>query len=443
MKASGVDNGILSFSFNQDASLLGLGTKEGTRWYRTDPFEKYRENTDDAAVLAMHYNTDLVAQVGAAETATSSQRAVRMLNYGLTPNKEITKKHFEKAVLDVKLNADRVVVVLEESIHIYSLAEMKLLHTIEGIPGNIDGVCSLPGLKRRTAESANLLAYPFEKKEVHGNVHLFDVINLRAGVVIEAHSSRIRCLAFNDGGTMLATASAKGTVIRVFRTPSGEKLFELRRGLATNATIFSMAFDMTSSLLCVSSNHPTIHIFKLETAVVPPPAEDASAWSASALFSAAIETASSMLPTPVSDMWTQTRSFAQISLPDAGNPNLCAICGGGPDPVHVLVATSEGILYKYALDREEGGECERMIRYPLCSSATDLIKLSASEAAEAAQVEAATEAAAVAPEREPRGGGAAAPRVATDRSVAPAPPRDEEDDASGDDQRERSSSPTD
>jgi hypothetical protein len=40
-----------------------LGTKEGTRWYRTDPFEKYRENTDDAAVLAMHYNTDLVAQV--------------------------------------------------------------------------------------------------------------------------------------------------------------------------------------------------------------------------------------------------------------------------------------------------------------------------------------------------------------------------------------------
>jgi hypothetical protein len=46
-----------------DCSLLGLGTKEGTRWYRTDPFEKYRENTDDAAVLAMHYNTDLVAQV--------------------------------------------------------------------------------------------------------------------------------------------------------------------------------------------------------------------------------------------------------------------------------------------------------------------------------------------------------------------------------------------
>lgn len=32
--------------------------------------------------------------------------------------------------------------MLEESIHIYSLAEMKLLHTIEGIPGNVDGTHS-------------------------------------------------------------------------------------------------------------------------------------------------------------------------------------------------------------------------------------------------------------------------------------------------------------
>lgn len=71
-----------------------------------------------------------------------------------------------------------MVVVLEDCIHIYSLAEMRLLHTIEGIPGNVDGVCALPGLKRKTAGSVNLLAYPFEKKEMQGNVHIFDVMNL-------------------------------------------------------------------------------------------------------------------------------------------------------------------------------------------------------------------------------------------------------------------------
>ena len=62
-------------------------------------------------------------------------------------------------------------------------------------------------------------------------------------------------------------------------------------------------------------------------------------------------------------MWTQSRSFAQITLPESGNPNLVAVVGTEPDPTHVLVATSEGILYKYVVDREVGGECERMIRY--------------------------------------------------------------------------------
>lgn len=38
---------------------------------------------------------------------------------------------------------------------------------------------------------------------------------------------------------------AQGTVFRVFSMPGGEKLYEFRRGLATNATIFSMAFDVS------------------------------------------------------------------------------------------------------------------------------------------------------------------------------------------------------
>lgn len=104
----------------------------------------------------------------------------------------------------------------------------------------------------------------------------------------------------------------QGTVIRVYRTPSGERLFELRRGLATNATIYSMAFDITSTLLCVSSNHQTIHIFKLETMEPEAPSKDESSWSASALLQVAVDAASSMLPTPVSDMWMQARSFAQV-----------------------------------------------------------------------------------------------------------------------------------
>lgn len=61
---------------------------------------------------------------------------------------------------------------------------------------------------------------------------------------------------------MLATASDKGTVIRVFSIPSAQKLYQFRRG-SYASRIYSIAFNAVSSLLAVSSASETVHIFKL------------------------------------------------------------------------------------------------------------------------------------------------------------------------------------
>lgn len=61
---------------------------------------------------------------------------------------------------------------------------------------------------------------------------------------------------------MLATASDKGTVIRIWSIPGAEKLYQFRRG-TREAKIYSINFNAMSTLLAVSSAHDTVHIFKL------------------------------------------------------------------------------------------------------------------------------------------------------------------------------------
>lgn len=95
-----------------------------------------------------------------------------------------------------------------------------------------------------------------------GDVLLFDTKDNTALNVIQAHKSPIAALTLNSTGTMLATASDKGTVVRVFSVPDAQKLWQFRRG-SQSARIFSINFNLASSLLAVSSDSSTIHIYRL------------------------------------------------------------------------------------------------------------------------------------------------------------------------------------
>jgi autophagy-related protein 18 len=91
---------------------------------------------------------------------------------------------------------------------------------------------------------------------------IFDTISLTALNMIQAHKSPIAALAMNAQGTMIATASDKGTVIRTFSIPDGKKIAEYRRG-TKSARVFSMNFNAVGSLLAVSSDTETVHIYNL------------------------------------------------------------------------------------------------------------------------------------------------------------------------------------
>ena len=91
---------------------------------------------------------------------------------------------------------------------------------------------------------------------------IFDLLTLSVTNIIQAHKTPISALSLNQTGTLLATSSDKGTVIRVFSVPSAKKLWQFRRG-SYPARIYSLNFNSVSTLLTCSSDTETVHIFKL------------------------------------------------------------------------------------------------------------------------------------------------------------------------------------
>jgi WD40 repeat protein len=91
--------------------------------------------------------------------------------------------------------------------------------------------------------------------------------------LIAAHTTPLSSITLNHSGTMLATTSAKGTLIRVFDTASGRIIRELRRG-ADHANIYSVAFSTDSKWLCCGSDKGTVHVYSLEVAAPPQDVHD-------------------------------------------------------------------------------------------------------------------------------------------------------------------------
>lgn len=309
--------------------------------------------------------------------------------------------------------------VLEEEIYLYDISNMTLLYTIATSP-NPNAICAL------APSSENCyIAYPLpkpredtgDKRPSHapplstyvapttGEVLIFDALKLEALNVVEAHRSPLSCIALNNEGTLLATASETGTIIRVFSLPKGTKLYQFRRGTYPS-TIYSMSFNLNSTLLCVSSTTDTVHIFRLGGPALPDspkspndrwsrsrsydsgaesptagtsPASDNtettnSARKPSGTFGSMIRRSSQMmgksvagvvggyLPQAVTEMWEPMRDFAFIKLPrsglgtnSTGGPLRSVVAMSSSSP-QVMLVTSDGGFYVFSIDMENGGE---------------------------------------------------------------------------------------
>ncbi|XP_076264159.1 WD repeat domain phosphoinositide-interacting protein 2-like isoform X3 [Rhynchophorus ferrugineus] len=341
-------------NFNQDSTSLAVGCKSSYKLFSlvsVDSLEKiYSNATEDCCVVERLFSSSLVAVV-----SLVAPRKLKVCHF--KKGTEICNYSYSNTILGVKLNRVRLVVCLEESLYIHNIRDMKVLHTIRDTPPNPSGLCAL------SSNSENCyLAYPGSSSV--GEVQIFDAMNLNAKIMIHAHDSPLAALAFSPNGARIATASEKGTVIRVFSITDGSKLFEFRRGVKRCVSICCLAFSMCGQFLSSSSNTETIHVFKLEEPKDSPrKSVDDSTWMG--YFS-------TYLPTQVTDVFTQGRAFATAYLPYGSVKNVVSI-SYIQDGLRLLVATEDGFLYIYNFNSKEGGDMELYKKFQLDDAVVDQV----------------------------------------------------------------------
>lgn len=364
LAANGADpSGELLFvNFNQDKTSLAVGTRVGYKLFSLGSIERLEEIHDydkgDVCIVERLFSSSLVAIV-----SLSAPRKLKVCHF--KKGTEICNYSYPNTILAVRLNRMRLLVVLEESLYIHNIRDMKVLHTIRDTPSNMSGLCAL------SDNSDNCyIAYPGNNQI--GEVQIFDGINLRAVTMIAAHDAPIAALTFNTNATLLATASEKGTVIRVFSIPEGVKIFEFRRGMKRCAKINSLSFSQDSLYLACSSNTETIHIFKLEaeTDKEKDSKDEPGNQTWMGYFGKALMTPASYLPSQVTEVFSQGRAFAIAKLPHAGPRNVCALATINKLP-RILIASADGYLYIYNVDPAEGQECTLLRQFLLIPNEDD------------------------------------------------------------------------
>jgi len=347
-------NGNFFINFNQDFSSLSVVSNNGYRLFSIQSVDRVDEifcNYDnDTKIAERLFSSSLVAVVSKSEPNKLKVCHFKKLS-------EICNYSYPSEIQRVLLNRSRLVVRLANAIYVHNIRDMQLLHSIKDLPEDKRGLCTL--------SMNSHLAYPIS--DTCGELQIYDAANGIMRQKILAHDSPLEAMSFSFDGMLLATASQKGTVIRVFCVKNGQNLQEFRRGVKRYVTIASLTFSICTNYICVSSNTETVHVFKIDPKALEEAErisskkadddEDAlpeTGFSFSGFISSAV---SSLLPTSV---LVQDRAFATVQLKEAGLRNQVVIAKLDKE-VRLLVASEDGFLYVYEIDDNKGGDC-KMIR---------------------------------------------------------------------------------
>ncbi|TVU17339.1 hypothetical protein EJB05_33364, partial [Eragrostis curvula] len=357
---------LVSVSWNQDKSCFVAATTADFRVFSCRPFsEKLRRVHEDGGggftAAEMLFRSNIFATVSV--SGAGKERHFKVEVWDDCRHRRIWQRGYPTTVRAVRLSRNHAAVAVDDAVRVYDLwAPTRLLIRADTAP-NPRGLCCLSC----RADGSTVLACPGKDR---GQVRV-EHLEGKASRFIAAHASDLACMAMTADGAVLATASVKGTLVRVFSTVDGTCLQEdsekassnihVRRGRDT-AEIYSIALSPDLKWLAVTSDKGTLHVFSLRIRVAGgKDAGDVPSAAAVPLVQTNTGTGSSnarsslsfmkgILPNYFSSEW----SFAQFRLPETTR---CIVAFGEQNTVMIL--GMDASFYLCTFDPVNGGEMVR------------------------------------------------------------------------------------
>ncbi|KAF8760127.1 WD40 repeats protein [Rhizoctonia solani] len=340
---------ILDARFEPNSRIFTTCTPEGFAVYKTWPLTllRKRDVPDDAGTLAfvqpMHASS-LLFLVGGGRAPLYP--ANKVILWDSVTQREVAELEFKERVCGLVTRRNWLVVALKRRVVAFEINsnierrgewetaenERGLMaiatapdSTMLAIPGRQPGhvqLIHLPPCPHPPPPSPPPNTTPKPKApQPRSGPDIPPPLATQPGAIIVAHESRLAALSLTASGRLLATASHRGTLVRVWDTRSRAKIRELRRG-TDRADIYGVAFRGDEQEVCVWSDKGTVHVFKLAKQ-----GEEIGAKNRTSKLSALKDYV--RLPKIFASEW----SYAQYRLPaQAPSSNLAALSSQVIDP---------------------------------------------------------------------------------------------------------------
>lgn len=322
---------VKHLSVNYNRSCFACGTDYGFAVYNIEPLASVlRYEIPDSGGIGQVYmlnRSNLFALVGTGRHMKYPKNRVVIWDGKL--KKPVLEYTFCSPVLNVRMRKDMILVLLQNKLYAYGFPNNDTLLFCYSTRDNPRGLCEIS-----SSVESQVCVFPGPKS---GSVQLVDLDIKQIGIssspcIINAHQHEIACVAMNQLGTLIATSSKKGTLIRVFEVRTRRQVIELRRG-ADPANLYCLNFSADSAYLCASSDKGTVHIFALKE----PSKNKRSTLSKVGLFGQYAES-----------QWGLANFSVQAECP--------CLCVFGPGS-SVVAICYDGSFHKYVFSKD--GNCNR------------------------------------------------------------------------------------